>query len=143
MKKVILSSYGICAILAAVLLYGCSKDKDEDKPAKRILGLWNVIRETEIAKDKNTGTYSDTLYSNPVAPGIGTAEFRDNGKLYFNINGNSPSKDTIGYQFHNDSTLLMDGEYYYLSNFTNNHLTMASYGGWSGDSTKHILDLTK
>jgi hypothetical protein len=143
MKKVFLSSYGICAILAAVLLYGCSKDKDEDTPAKRILGIWTAVRESEIAKDNNTGVYSDTLYSNPIAPGVGTGEFRDNGKFYFNVNDNSPSKDTIDYKFHNDSTLLMDGEYYHLSNFTNNHLTTTTYYFDGTDSAKHILEWKK
>jgi hypothetical protein len=143
MKKVILSSYGICAILAAVLLYGCSKDKDEDKPANRILGIWNLVREAEIAKNKNTGVYSDTLYNDPIAPGLVTGEFRDNGKFYFNINDSSPSKDTVDWHFHNDTTLLMDGDYYHLTNFTNNHLTTTDYGVWIGDSVKHILEFTK
>jgi hypothetical protein len=143
MKKVILSTYGICVILAAVLLYGCSKDKNEDTPAKRILGLWNVVREAEIAKNNNTGIYSDTLYNDPIAPGLATGEFRDNGKFYFNINDNSPSKDTIGYQFHNDTTLLMDGDYFYLSNFTNNHLTTTNYYFDNTDSIKHIFELSK
>ena len=31
MKKAFLLSYGICAVLIAVVLFSCSKDKDEEK----------------------------------------------------------------------------------------------------------------
>jgi hypothetical protein len=143
MKKVILSSYGICTILAAVFLYGCSKDKDEEPPAKRILGLWNLVREAEIAKNKNTGIYSDTSFDDPIAVGLATGEFRDNGKFYFNIYDSSPSKDTIDWHFHNDSVLLIDNEYYYISNFTNNQLTTTNYYFDGSDSIKHILGFSK
>jgi hypothetical protein len=143
MKKVILSSYGICVILSAVLLYGCSKDKDEDTPSKRILGLWNVVREAEITKNKNTGIYSDTAFNDPIPLGIVTGEFRDNGKFYFNIYDSSPSKDTIDYHFHNESTLFMDSEYYYLSDFTNKHLTTTNFYFDGSDSIKHILEFIK
>jgi hypothetical protein len=143
MKKVILSSYGICAILAAVLLYGCSKDKDEDTPAKRILGLWNITRETEITKNKNTGMYSDTSYSDPIPAGIFTAEFKDNSKVYININDNSPSKDTLDWSFQNDAVLIIDGDYFNVSNFTNNHLITTHYYFDGTDSVKNMLEFNK
>src|SRR5688572_10533168 len=129
MKKAILSSYGICAICLGGLLFSCSKDKEEPKeeenpeeevlpPAKRILGLWNIVREIEIFKNTNTGIYNDTNYNQPVAPGIFTGEFRDNGKFYTAINDSHPEKDTIPYHFINDSTLSLDGDRYELRNFT-------------------------
>src|SRR5688572_17582806 len=74
MKKVILSSYGICAILAGGLLFSCSKDKDKETPAKRILGLWNIVREAEINKNTSTGVYSDTAFNDPITPGVVTGE---------------------------------------------------------------------
>src|SRR5688572_16596745 len=143
MKKVILSSYGMCVILTAVLLYGCKKDKDEDTPAKRILGIWNMVREAEIAKNKTTGVYSDTAFNDPIPVGIVTGEFRYNGKFYFNINDSAPSKDTIDYHFHTESILLIDNEPFYLSDFTNKHLITTNYYFDGSDSIKHVLEFIK
>jgi hypothetical protein len=143
MKKISLLTYGMCTLLVAVLVYSCGKDKDDDTPAKRILGFWNIIHETEINKNKSTGNYSDTAYSDPIAAGLFTAEFKDNGKVYININDNSPSKDTLNWQFYNDSTLLMDGEYFHLSDFTSSHLITTTYYFDGTDSVKNILEFKK
>jgi hypothetical protein len=143
MKKVFLSSYGICAILVAALLYSCNKDKDEDTKSNRILGLWNIIRETEINQNTTTGKYTDTASSDPIAPGLFTAEFKSNGKVYININDNSPSKDTFDWHFHNDSTLMIDKDYHHLDVFTSNHMIAIDYYWDNTDSVKHILEFTK
>jgi hypothetical protein len=143
MKKIFLSPYGICAILAMGILFGCSKDKNDDTPSNRILGLWNIIRETEINKNTTTGKYTDTSFSDPFAAGIWTAEFRGNGKAYISRNDNYPSKDTVDWHFHNDSTLLIDLAYHHLDVFTNNHIITTDYYWDNTDSVKHILEFAK
>jgi hypothetical protein len=143
MKKGFLLSCGICAMFAVALLYSCSKDKDEDTNSNRILGLWNIIRETEITQNTTTGKYTDTAFSDPITPGSFTAEFKSNGKVYFNLNTNSPKKDTLEWHFHNDSTLMTDNEYRHLEVFTNNHMIAIDYYWDNTDSVKHILEFTK
>lgn len=148
MKKAIRSSYGICAILIAVLLFSCSKDKEEEPetelpPAKRILGLWNIVHETEILKNTTSGVYSDTTTNITIAPGVFTGEFRDNGYFYMALNDNHPEKDTIDYRFHNDSTLILGGDYYHISDFTKDRMTTTDFYWDNTDSVKHILEFKK
>lgn len=143
MKKTLLSSYGICAIIAAGLLYGCSKDKDDNSPSKRMLGLWNILHEIEVNKNTTTGVYSDTTYNRTIPSGMFTAEFRDNGKVYFNINTSTPEKDTLDWHIHNDSTLMMGDGLYAITNWTSNHLTTTHYYWDNTDSVKQIMDFNR
>lgn len=143
MKKSTFLTCSLLVLFATVLSYGCSKDKDDDSPSKRILGLWNIIRETEIYKNTSTGKYTDTAYSDAIAPGLFTAEFRGNGKLYISINTSSPSKDTLDWHFHNNNTLSIDDELANVEVFTNNRIVSVDYYWDNTDSVKHILEFTK
>lgn len=143
MKKTLLSSWCICALLAAGLLYGCSKDKDDNSPSKRMLGLWNITHEIEVNKNTTTGKYSDTTYNRTIPSGMFTAEFRDNGKVYISISTSTPQKDTLDWHIHNDSTLMMDGDLYALTNWTSNHFTTTTYYWDNSDSVKQIMDYNR
>lgn len=143
MKKTLLSSYCICAIVAADLLYGCSKDKDDNSPSKRMLGLWNITHEMEVNKNTTTGKYSDTTFDLTIPSGIFTAEFRDNGKVYISKNIGTPEKDTLDWHIHNDSTLMMDGDLFGITNWTNNHFTTTTYYWDNTDSVKQIMDFNR
>ena len=144
MKKASLSSYCVCALVAAGLLYGCVKDKDDNSPSKIMLGKWNILRETEVNKNTTTGKYSDTTFDVTIPAGLFTIELRDNGKAYINItSSSSPSKDTVDWHIHNDSTLMMDDQLFSLTNWTSNHVTTTTYYWDNTDSVKQIMDLNR
>ncbi|MCS3798457.1 hypothetical protein [Niastella sp. OAS944] len=143
MKKPFLPSFCICAIVAAGLLYGCGKDKDDNSPSKRMLGIWNITKEVEVNKNTTTGKYSDTTYNLTIPSGLFTIEFRDNGKVYTSINASTPERDTLNWHIHNDSTIMMDDQLFAISNWTSNHLTTTTYYWDNTDSVKQIMDLNR
>lgn len=145
MKNTIFPRPYLLLLCAAPFLFACKKDKDDTKaPAERVIGKWNAIKETEIIYEYVTGKFLDSN-SVVIKPGQFTLDFRTDNKLYITADngGGNFERDTAGYAFKNDSTLLIDGDQYNLLLFTNNHLIMRDYYDDNTADVDHRLELVK
>ena len=143
MKSTTLSRPLLLLFCAAPLLFSCKKDKDEATPAERVLGTWNIVKETEKRYDYTTGAFLDSSAVN-VPSGAFTAEFRTDGKMYLYKNdGGGIDRDTLGYKFQNDSLLIINDNEFDIRQFTSNHLITRDYYDDGSANIEHLLEFKK
>lgn len=151
MKSTITSRPFLVLFCAASLLYACKKDNDEaptpppkPKPVtERILGTWNIIKESEARYAYTTNAFLD---SNSVAIGTGlfTVEFRTDGKMYVMTNNNGINRDTLPYSFTADTTLVtINGDPYLFKQFTDSNLVTLDIYDDGSANVKHYLQFKK
>ena len=136
--------YSLIGLTAFTLLFACKKDDEPLKaPAERILGTWNIVKESEKTYEYNTGTFKDS--SGQVIPaGIFTLEFRTDGKAYEMLNDDGDiQRDTIDYELVSESLLKIDGVEYTIKKFTNNELHTTDYYDDGTSDVEHMLEFKK
>ncbi|AXY72630.1 hypothetical protein D3H65_00975 [Paraflavitalea soli] len=144
MKRTASLRYSLIGLTAMTLVFSCTKDKDDlKKPADRILGVWNIVKETEVTYNKTTGAYKDSS-SVDIPQGLFTIDFRSNGNVYTRISENGQiALDTFRYELENESLLLIDGDEYIINKFTNDHLITTDYYDDNTSNVKHTLEFKK
>jgi|GEM_PF-1159988 len=144
MKRTAPLRYSLIGLIAMTLLYSCTKDKDDLKaPEERILGIWNIVKETEVLYDKNTGAFKDSSGVD-IPQGLFSIDFRTDGKAYTKITDNGQiERDTFRYELQGESLLLVDGDEYIINKFTNNHLITTDYYDDNTSDVKHTLEYRK
>jgi hypothetical protein len=136
--------YSLIGLLALTVLYSCKKESDALKtPQERILGKWSIVRESEKTYHYNTGAFKDST-GVTIPYGAFTIEFRSDGKAYSTITENGAvDQETFDYVLQGESLLLIDGEEYYIQQFTNNRLITTDYYDDGTSDVEHILELRK
>ena len=143
MKRYLLPKFAVLASLNIALLSSCDKDNDEDQSlAQRILGVWNIVTETESFYDEGTETFTNPNETN-IAPGDFTAEFRNDGKLYMMLDQLTVTYDTLNYQVQGDTVILVNGEKFFIESFSNSHMITTDYYHDGTDSVMHVLEYTR
>jgi hypothetical protein len=144
MKRTAPLRYSLIGLIAMTLLFSCNKDKEDlKKPADRILGVWNILKETEVYYDKNTGAYKDSSAVD-IPQGLFSIDFRTDGYAYTRISDNNQIElDTFRYDLQGESLLLIDGDEYIINKFTNNHLITTDYYDDNTSDVKHTLEYRK
>jgi hypothetical protein len=107
---------------AILLLFSCSKDKDETLKPKttleKIQGVWQLQKsyfyehyEDMEFKDSVTGTAADLV------------DFRTDGKVYSIVKGDA---DTSAYSLINDTKLRIEDQDFEIKTLTDNNLSLYS-----------------
>lgn len=132
------------ALATLTLLFSCKKEDEPLKtPTDRILGTWNMVRESEKTYDYNTGAFKDSS-GVEIASGLFTLDFRKDGKIYMMINDDGDiERDTASYALEGDHLLIINGNDYIINKFTNNHLITTDYYDDGTSDVEHILEFKK
>jgi hypothetical protein len=144
MKRTAPLRYSLIGLTAMTLLFSCTKDKEDlKKPADRILGVWNILKETEVLYDKNTGAFKDSSTVD-IPQGLFSIEFRTDGHAYTKVTEDDKIElDTFRYELQDENLLLVDGDEYIINKFTNNHLITTDYYDDNTSDVKHTLEYRK
>lgn len=136
--------YAFLALATLTLLFSCKKDDEPLKtPTDRILGTWNMTKESEKTFDYNTGAFKDST-GMAIPMGLYTLEFRTDGKVYEKVNDNGNiQRDTFSYQLVNEFLIKIDGEDYIIKKFTNNELHTTYYYDDGTSDVEHLLEFKK
>jgi hypothetical protein len=146
MKNTTPMRYSLIGLMALTVLFSCKKDKDEDAlkpPAERILGKWNLVKESEKTYEYNTGAFKDSSGRN-IPVGIFTLEFRTDGKVYEAVKDDDEiQRDTLPYELVSESLLRIDGLDYHITKFTNTELRTTGYYDDGTSDVEHLLEFKK
>lgn len=144
MKRTATLRYSLIGLTAMTLLFSCSKDNDSPKaPAARILGKWNLVKESEVSYAYNTGAFKDSS-GVTIPSGLFTVEFRTDGKMYTMENDNGQiDRDTLSYEVHSETHMTINGDDYNIGTFTNNNLITTDYYDDGTSDVKHVLEFKK
>lgn len=144
MKRTAPLRYSLIGLTAMTLLFSCTKSKEDLKaPDDRILGVWKIVKETEVYYDKTTGAYEDSSAVD-IPEGLFSIDFRTNGYAYTRISDNNQIElDTFRFELEGEHLLLIDGDEYIINKFTNNHLITTDYYDDNTSDVKHTLEYKK
>jgi hypothetical protein len=147
MKVTTLSRVSLLLLCITPLLFSCKKDKDEEEalkpPAQRILGTWNIVKETDKLYFYETGVFKDSSVL-VITPGDFTADFRTDGKVYFTTKESGGIKrDTVPYELVDETVLLIRHGNFEIVTFTNRQMTTRDYYDDGQSNVEHILEWKK
>lgn len=144
MKRTATLRYSLIGLTAMTLLFSCTKNKEDLKaPSNRILGIWNIVKETEVYYNKVTGAIKDSSVLN-IPQGLFSIDFRANGYAYTKITeDNKTELDTFRFELQGESLLLIDGDEYIINKFTNNQLSTTDYYDDNTSDVKHTMEYRK